>query len=380
MAKADIQEAFRIVPMAPSIYHLLGFQFNGEFYFDTFLPMGLGVSCSIFEKLSWALVWILQNKFGVTGLSHILDDFIFISPHAQTTLANLNSFINLCAHIGVPIKHSKTVPPATQIEAHGLLLDSEHMLVSLPADKLLACKALLSLFYQKQKCTLKELQSLIGTLQFACKAIRPGRPFLRRLINLTLGVKQPHHHIRLTREAKADMACWLQFLQQHNGTTLFLNNSWLSSDTIKLYSDAAGSKGYAVVYGHRWAAGPFPDSWTHLHITIKELYPIVLAICMWGPTLANQKIMFHTDNQACVHIINTQTSRDPKIMKLVRHLALSSLTNNILFRATHVPGKHNVIPDLLSRFKFQEARSIAPWLSADPTPVPPALSPQQMLP
>jgi hypothetical protein len=379
MAKTDIQEAFRLVPMSPSVYYLLGFQFKNQYYYDTCLPMGLAISCSIFEKVSWALVWIMQNKLGASGMSHKLDDHIFTSKCQITCANNLQNFIWLCSQIGVPIKHSKTVQPTTVIEAHGVLIDSQRQEVRLPPDKLQTCKSLLTTLAQKSRCTLRELQSLIGTLQFACKAIRPGRAFLRRLINLTLGVSQPHHHIWLNKQARADINCWLLFLQEYNGTTMFLNSTWLASDTIKLFSDAAGSKGFAIVFGHRWLAGPFPQSWAQLHITIKELYPIVLAINMWGHLLANSKVMFTTDNMACVHIINTTTSRDNQVMTLVRSLVASSLKHNILFKARHIPGAHNVIPDLLSRFQFQKALTMAPWLDREPSALPPALAPGQML-
>jgi len=380
MAKTDIQEAFRIIPMSPDVYHLLGFKFNGYFYYDKCLPMGLSISCALFEKLSCALTWVAQNKFSTTPISHILDDFIFISHSQSTCFQSLHSFIGMCTSLGIPIKHSKTVSPTQVIEAHGLLLDSTKQQISLPADKLQDCKSQLTLFSQKKKSTLKELQSLIGTLQFACRAIKPGRPFIRRLINLTCGVNQPFHRIRLNGEAKADILCWLNFLQAHNGTTLFLEKDWLSSRSINLYTDAAGSKGFAAVYGPSWVAGPFPDTWAALHITIKELYPIVLSLALWGHTLSNRRVRFHTDNQACVHIINSQTSKDKLIMRLVRSLVTTSLKYNILFRAEHVPGRHNIIPDLLSRFQFQKARQMAPWLHTAPSAIPVHLSPQHMIP
>ena len=379
MAKADIQEAFRIIPIAPSCYHLLGFQFQGHYYYDKVLPMGLRSSCAIFEKFSTALHWILQPKFGARGVSHILDDFIFISANKSTCFTDLNNFLHMCQEIQVPIKQEKTVTPQTQLEAHGILLDSVQWQAKLPTEKLQKCTHLLKTFSHKHKTTLQQLQSLIGTLQFACKVISPGRAFLRRLINLTLGVTKQHHHIHISAEAHQDIKCWLQFLQCYNGVSVFINSKWLSSSTINLYADAAGSKGFAIVYGKRWLAGPFPNSWQHLHITIKELYPIVLALAIWGPQLHNNKILFHTDNLACMHIINTQTSKGKNVMILVRHLVLTALTNNILFKATHVPGKINTIPDLLSRFQLQKARKLAPWLDPNPTPIPSHLMPEHMI-
>ena len=67
----------------------------------------------------------------------------------------------------------------------------------LPLDKLNRLSMELDAWHIKKSATLQELQSLIGTLNFACKVIPPGRAFLQRIINLTWGVPKPHHHIRL---------------------------------------------------------------------------------------------------------------------------------------------------------------------------------------
>ena len=60
-------------------------------------------------------------------------------------------------------------------------------------------------------------------------------------------------------------------------------------------------------------------------------------------------------------------------MALVRRLVIASLHFNIFFHAEHIPGYTNLIPDKLSRFLFQEARALAPWLNPSQTPIPPHL-------
>jgi len=82
------------------------------------------------------------------------------------------------------------------------------MQLGLPQDKLQKCISLLHDTSSRRKIALRQLQSLIGNLNFACKAIRPGRAFLRRLIGRTIGVKQPHHKVYLTNQALADIHCW----------------------------------------------------------------------------------------------------------------------------------------------------------------------------
>ena len=41
-----------------------------------------------------------------------------------------------------------------------------------------------------------------GFSPFACSVVVPGRTFLRRLIDLTKGIKKAHHHIRLNKDAR----------------------------------------------------------------------------------------------------------------------------------------------------------------------------------
>ncbi|KAJ1095838.1 hypothetical protein NDU88_000988 [Pleurodeles waltl] len=54
LAKIDIEAAFRLLPVHPEDYHLLGFQFNGDYFFDKCMPMGCSVSCSYFEQFGSA--------------------------------------------------------------------------------------------------------------------------------------------------------------------------------------------------------------------------------------------------------------------------------------------------------------------------------------
>ena len=56
-----------------------------------------------------------------------------------------------------------------------------------------------------KKFTKRELLSLIGSLSFACKVVKPGRMFLRRLIDLSTSVTNLNHHISLSSEARADI-------------------------------------------------------------------------------------------------------------------------------------------------------------------------------
>lgn len=59
-----------------------------------------------------------------------------------------------------------------------------------------------------------------------------------------------------------------------------------------MYSDASGSIGYAAVLGSQWFAEKWLKQHQEYHITIKELFPIVLALEIWGKKLKDHKILF----------------------------------------------------------------------------------------
>ena len=86
----------------------------------------------------------------------------------------------------------------------------------LPDDKVQKCNARLLDMHKRRKTTLKELQSLIGLLNFTCSVVLPGRAFLRRLVDLTKGVRLPHHRLRITAACCRDLEVWLQFLRDFN--------------------------------------------------------------------------------------------------------------------------------------------------------------------
>ena len=117
------------------------------------------------------------------------------------------------------------------------------MIASLPSDKLERAKQDLLNWLAKKSCTLHELQSLIGTLQFACA-------FLQRIINLTCDVVEPHHHIKLNSSFRKDIAMWLVFLEQWNGTNIFLEIAPTNSPELEVSTDASGALGYSAFFNN----------------------------------------------------------------------------------------------------------------------------------
>jgi hypothetical protein len=130
-----------------------------------------------------------------------------------------------------------------------------------------------------------------------------------------------------------------------------------------MYTDAS-NYGYGGCYASRWISGQWPTSWEKHPIAVKELYPIMAIINTFGHKLKNSRILFHCDNQAIVAIINKQSSKDRKIMGLLRPLVLTLMLHNIHFHTIYISTHDNSIADHLSRFQalpsFLEEHSLNP--------------------
>ena len=255
LAKTDIKSAFRIIPIRPDDYPLLGMKWRGLYYYDRCMPMGCSSSCKTFEAFSTAIEWIARHKFDVDELLHLLDDFLFVSATYIQCQSSLNRFLCLCHELGIPIAPDKTVGPSTTLTFAGIELDSIKYEARLPPEKIAKCVETIQAFLKRKKVLLQELQSLIGLLNFATTVITPGTAFLRRFYDLTHGVNNPHHLIRLGLEAKADLRVWLTFLSAFNGVYFFRNEVWENSIKLKLFTDAAGSLGFGAIFGTAWCYG-----------------------------------------------------------------------------------------------------------------------------
>ena len=376
LAKTDIQNAFRLLPIHPNDYPLLGILWKGFYYYDRCMPMGCSSSCLTFERFSTAVQWIAQHKLSIQHMLHLLDDFLLAAKTEKLCGDQLHLFLSLCSYLGIPIAPDKTCGPSTKLCFAGIELDTLQSVARLPSEKIAKCITIISGFLKRKKVTLKEVQSLNGLLNFACSVVRPGRAFLRRLIDLTIGIKSPHHFIRLNKEVKKDLNLWLSFLANFNGRSFFIDDKWLSSNNLNLSTDASGALGFGAIFGKHWCYGKWPDNWANLNIAILEFYPIVLSLHLWGADMSNRSILFFTDNEALVHVINKQSCKDKALMALVRKLVLICLQFNVAFKAKHIPGVKNVLADALSRLQVQKfQQSAPPTMDNAPTVIPCHLQP-----
>ena len=283
LAKIDIRDAYRIVPVCASERPFLAVAWQGGVYVDCQLPFGLASAPAIFSALAEALEWVLRQR-GVHGVLHYLDDFLFLGAPATSECSKaLAITIATCTELGVPLAQEKIEGPSTSLTFLGIRLCSTPLLLSLPQGKVDSLRVMLQrIVDSKSVHDAFAPESLVGHLVHATKVCPLGKAFLSGLFQVLHGMQHSHGQPRrLNLATRADIGRWHSLLSTWPGVSVqqFLA---LGQPDRHLFSDASGSWGCGAWSLPHW----FQLLWPHSHglssIALMELVPIVLAAAAWG--------------------------------------------------------------------------------------------------
>ena len=377
MAKVDIKSAYRLIPVHPQDRPLLGVSWRGSTFVDPMLPFGLRSAPKIFNAVADAIHWCVERQ-GVDYVDHYLDDFIVLGPpHSSRCQWALDILLATFARLGVPLAVDKTVGPIACLTFLGIVIDTVANELRLPADKLERLRTLLASWGDRKTCSQKELESLIGVLNHACKVVRPGRSFLRRMLDLLKASRprragaRPVRFIRLNRDFRSDLCWWRTFAEQWNGVAIAAPVQ--GPEPLAIYSDASGAWGCAAWAGAAWFQLPWDANTGNFQIAVKELIPIVIAAAVWGRAWRGRKVWCWCDNQAVVAALTTRSSREGHLMHMLRCLFFIEAHYQFQLSPLYLSTHDNHVADDLSRNRVTSFFTKVPGADPRPTPIPPQL-------
>lgn len=176
LAKADIQSAFRLLPIHPSGFNSLRFQFDKMFFVDKFLPMGCSLSFFYFEAFTTFLEWVVSCVGRAGGVVHYLDDFLFVGPSLSPVCEwLLRCFISICSDFGVPLAQEKNVGPSKCLEYLDIVIDTVACEFRLTMEKINRCCEMLTRLLRVKK------ESILGLLAFVSWVMPMGNKFVDEL-------------------------------------------------------------------------------------------------------------------------------------------------------------------------------------------------------
>ena len=373
LAKLDVKSAFRLIPVHPANRHLVAMCWNDKIYVDTCLPFGLRSAPEIFNILADLLSCILEQR-EIMPVIHYLDDFLTMgSADSATCHDNFTAIQQTCQELGIPLAPEKLKGPSHILTFLGIELNTIHIEVRLPDEKLVRIRTSLSSWLTKKKATKREILSLVGLLQHASKVVRPGRTFTARMYSTAAKVKELSYFTRLNREFRSDLQWWHTFINSWNGLSFLRLSDPQSTFDCQVQTDAAGSWGCGAFYSTHWFQLRWSAEWATVGIMAKELVPIVISCAVWGKSLAKKRVEFQCDNQSLVTAINKGTAKDTLVMHLLRCLWFFTALFDIDITATHIAGINNKAADMLSRNHMRRFFTVHPEALQYPTQVPVSL-------
>ena len=222
--------------------------------------------------------------------------------------------------------------------------------MSIPDDKLLQINSKCAQWTLKNKATKKQLQSLVGSLIYIHKCVKPARLFVNRIL-AALKAAPDKGYVTLTSEFSKDIAWFNAFLIKFNGRTFFSKHFHNPVSNVYLDASLIGLGGVWMNKVYQCLV-PSIDVTHNVSIVHYEMINILLAIRLWAKELHNKCLCFHCDNMAVVSILNSGRGQDSLLLSIARNIWLTAANHDIDITVTHIPGKHNVTADLLSRWQI----------------------------
>lgn len=361
MYKRDWARAFSQLGLDPAAYRLIGFLWRGKYYFSKVVPMGLGSACLACQITSSAVRYIM-NRMGYYLCNYI--DNIMSAELEEKAWRSFEALARLFRDLGVQESEEKAVAPTVEMEFVGNLLNTITMTISVTKERRAELLTELAEWWDKTTTTRRELESLVGKLQFVCNCIRSGRIFLNRLLNLLCGTRVGlRYHIN--EQAKKDILWWSQVLKVFSGTSLMWMERFDTPDAV-LAANAC-TTGAGGTFKQREDDKPsevyraaFPE---HIKdgasIAYLELWALIISLKIWGPRLAGKAIVVHCDNEAVANLVNTGRAKEIKMQQGLCEVCYLAAKFEFEILARFLPGIQNRIPDMLSRWgkgqKYRDA-------------------------
>ena len=342
----DLQDAYFHVPVNWFFQIFLAFMVDHQIYVFQFLPFGLSVAPWTFSRIIKPIkahIHILTIRFHT-----YLDDFLILSLTPKSLTDHLSYIISLLETLGflINIQKSQLIPSQT-IEYLGVNLHLDSLLLSLPHSKVLAITAMCQDTLLQSHRSRRQLESLVGLLNFASSLVPLGRLRLRPIISWMNSHTSPHTRDRpvpLDRSLKKLLVPWTD--QTFLTSPVHMN---LPIPSLQLMTDSS-KKGWSGILLPYKTSGEWPRSFRDLTSNWLELNAIFQSVIHFLPLLKGQSVQILSDNMTAVACIQHQgTLRSQALMDLSQCLLEFCFRHNILLIPKHISGILNVLADQGSR-------------------------------
>ena len=350
MYKTDLARGYRQLRVDPLDWPFLGFMNHGKVYLDICPPFGLKSAAMCMQRTSEAICFI-HGKLGFVSRPY-LDDFGGAEPSHQKGLVALRTLQGIMSDLGVVEAAHKVCEPSTKMIWLGIHFDSVEMSMVIPGAKMAEIMEVLREWEHKTRATRREMQSILGLLQFVASVSPPTRIYTNRMLQCLRNAPERGAET-LSWGFRRDLDFFLRLLPQFNGVKIITKGEVECQAELELDACLSGCGAFAgsQYYGRKFPRGVLEAEHTIAHL---ETLNIVVATKLWADDWAGKKVRVWCDNSNACLALQSGRSRDAFLQDCVRELFLVCAARDIELHATHRAGRLMARADALSRMHLEE--------------------------
>ena len=223
--------------------------------------------------------------------------------------------------------------------------------MELTPERLVEIRRLVKFWLIKDSASLKQVQSLLGKLNFIAACVKPSRIFVSMLLIWLRSIYNSSEFLHpIPIYVKKDLIWWDRFLSLYNGISMVECEKWSEPDAI--FPSDSSLTGCGGIWNGCYFHAEFPESIIKqkFHISVLEILSIIICLKLWGKNFKRQRIVVFCDCQNVCQIINSGKSRSEILQDSFREICYLAACNEFELRAQHLSSKENRISDISSRW------------------------------
>ena len=342
----DITDAYFHLPLSWWFQIFFAFVVDHQIYVFQYVPFGLSTAPWAFSRVVKPIKSHLHNRLII--IYSFLDNFCILhqSPSGLEKVTDI--VLQLLQKLGFQVNFRKSILiPSQKIVYLGVLFHLDTLHLSLPEEKVQTILSRCEFTTQLSLSSRRQLESLVGLLNFASYLVPLGRLHLLPLIswmNTHTSTETKDLLIPLTEEFKNLLQIW-----KHPNYLRSRVPMSIPTPSLQLMTDASRKAWSGVLLPHRirgkWSVQDKYHSTNWL-----ELKAILLSLQKFLPLLQNKNVLIMTDNSTAVSCIRRQGSLSSRhLMSLTTELLRFCYRHNISLVPKHLSGNLNVLADQGSR-------------------------------
>ena len=342
----DLKDAYLHVPIHPAARKYMRVCFQGKVYQFKALPFGLSPAPWLFTKVVSEVKAMVHGQ-GIQ-LHQFLDDWLGKATTPEECSRHAMLVLQLVQSLGWVVNFEKSdLIPRQVFDFLGIHFNLVDYTVFPTGENLTKLKTRLSMLRVGQWLTANQWQQLIGMIASQERLVKYGmlhtKPFHWHLGNHWNAHRDPPDTmVEVSEEIMEEVGWWLQV------TVGLVEPVVRPEPGIRIFTDAC-TTGWGAHVGDTVIKGIWSPEETLLHINVLEMRAVRLALSSMS-LKHRTHILVSTDNTSVVAYINRQGgTRSWSLWEETILLFEMLQKRGVTLRAVHIPGRLNVIADMLSR-------------------------------